>query len=364
MAKTSNWRPSRRSFLRAGTALLGAASLSAPFIRPARAAARQIVINQSGGAYQEANQKAFFTPFTQATGIEVVISNLSVTGPILASVKQNQVQVDILDTNESDLMILEAQGALAPIDYEHMKLFKASDIHASVVRPNMVGKTYWASVMAYRTDAFPKDGYPKTWADFWDVKRFPGARSLQDNEADLAELEFALIADGVPAQTDALYPIDVERAFKSLSKIRPNIIKFWNTGALPQSLLERKEVVLASIWNGRAQTLIDAGAPVAINWNQARRQVQFWASLKSGPNHDLAMQFIDFAMQPEHQAEATRYISYGPTNTKADPLVRPQDAAKLATTPEWYKLGFDVDAKWWSANSTKVDERWKEWSLL
>jgi spermidine/putrescine-binding protein len=133
----------------------------------------------SGGAYQEANQKAFFTSFTQATGIEVVISNLSVTGPILASVKQNQIQIDILDTNESDLMILEVQGALAPIDYENMKLFKASDIHASVVRPNMVGKTYWASVMVYRTDAFPKDGYPKTWADFWDVKRFPGARSLQ-----------------------------------------------------------------------------------------------------------------------------------------------------------------------------------------
>ncbi len=363
MGKTNVWRPSRRSFLRTSTALLGAASLSAPFVPRARAAGRQIVINQSGGAYQEANKKAFFDPFTKATGVEVVISNLSVTGPILASVKQGQVQVDVLDTNESDLMILEAQGGLAPIEYDKMKLFKKSDIHEAVVRPNMVGKTYWASVMAYRTDAFPKDGYPKTWGEFWDVQKFPGARTLQDADADLAELEFALIADGVPAQSDKLYPIDIDRAFKSLSKIRPHILKFWNTGALPQSLLERKEVVLASIWNGRAQTLIDAGAPVAINWNQARRQVQFWAALKNGPNHDVAMQFIDFAMQPDRQAEATRYISYGPTNTKADALVRPEDAAKLATTPEWYKLGFDVDAKWWSANSAKVDEHWKEWSL-
>ena len=42
-----------------------------------------------------------------------------------------------------------------------------------------------------------------------------------------------------------------------MDKIRPHVVKFWNAGALPQAMLDRKEVVMTTIWNGRAQTLVD-----------------------------------------------------------------------------------------------------------
>lgn len=356
----------RRDFLRGTVATLGA-GLSGSLIgtgnsRAAKKSAGQIVIKQSGGAYQDANKKAFFDPFTEETGIEVVISNAG-SAEIAASVEKGQVQVDILDTGETTCFEFDAKGALAQLDYDAMKLFNVSDIHEHVVRPTMIGKTYWANVMAYRTDAFPSGTHPKSWTEFWDAERFPGARALQDNTADLAEVEFALIADGVPAQADKLYPADIERAFKSYSRIRPHVIKFWDSGALPQSLLERKEVVLASIWNGRAQTLVDAGAPVAIEWNQARRQIQFWCVMKDAPNRDLAMKFIDFAMQPKPQADCTRYIAYGPTNKIANSMIRPEDAVKLASSNENYPRGFDLDARWWMDNQAKVDETWREWAL-
>ena len=49
--------------------------------------------------------------------------------------------------------------------------------------------------MAYNTDTYGDNG-PKTWADFWNAEKFPGTRSMRARP--VANLEFALIADGVP----------------------------------------------------------------------------------------------------------------------------------------------------------------------
>jgi spermidine/putrescine-binding protein len=106
-------------------------------------------------------------------------------------------------------------------------------------------------VLGYSKEAFPDGKQPKSWVEFWDVAKFPGARMLEDMAAGTPNLEFALIADGVPM--DKVYPIDIDRAFKLLSRIKPHIKKFWDTGALSAQMLADKEIVLGSIWNGRLQ---------------------------------------------------------------------------------------------------------------
>ena len=49
-----------------------------------------------------------------------------------------------------------------------------------------------------------------------------------------------------PPQVAQPDPIDIDRALKSLSRIRPAIRKFWDTGALSAQMLSNKEVVLGS----------------------------------------------------------------------------------------------------------------------
>ena len=72
----------------------------------------------------------------------------------------------------------------------------------------------WAQVLAYRTDAV-KGAVPKGWADFWDTKKFPGDRAMIGTSAGgWPELEFALMAAGVPA--DKLYPLDIDKALREL----------------------------------------------------------------------------------------------------------------------------------------------------
>ena len=89
----------------------------------------------------------------------------------------------------------------------------------------------WAQVMAYRTDAF-KGAVPKGWADFWNTKKFPGDRAMVGaGSGNNPELEFALLAAGVPA--DKLYPLDLDKAFASFDKIKGDVVKWWETGTRP-----------------------------------------------------------------------------------------------------------------------------------
>lgn len=98
--------------------------------------------------------------------------------------------------------------------------------------------------MGYRTDAF-QGAVPVGWADFWNTKKFPGDRALGGAGPGTPELEFALMAAGVPP--DRLYPIDIEKAFASYNKIRSSVVTWWETGAVPVQMLTDKDVVLTSV---------------------------------------------------------------------------------------------------------------------
>lgn len=45
----------------------------------------------------------------------------------------------------------------------------------------------------YNTTAFGLN-HPRDWAEFWDVKGFPGGCMLEDMSAEFPSLEFALLA--------------------------------------------------------------------------------------------------------------------------------------------------------------------------
>ena len=49
------------------------------------------------------------------------------------------------------------------------------------------------------------------------------------------------MAAGVPP--DKVYPIDIDKAFASYDKIKGDVVKWWETGAVPAQMLTDKEVV-------------------------------------------------------------------------------------------------------------------------
>ncbi|MFF6953430.1 extracellular solute-binding protein [Streptomyces iakyrus] len=318
---------------------------------------KRLVVSNSGGAYSDALTKAIYEPFTKETGITVTTVNYQ-SAQVIAQVKQGRPQVHLMDNGLLIFQKMARLNCLEPVDYDRLKSVKGAGIAEAQLAEHAVGKNVWASVMAYRTDSLKRA--PKDWADFWNTDAFSGPRSLQSAEVDLPELEFALLADGVPL--DKLYPLDVDRAFASMSRIRGEVKKFWNTGALPAVLLGRKEVVATSLWCGRADELIKQGQPVAYQWNGARRMTNGWGIPKGAGNTDAAYKLIDFSLRPEVQAAFAKLYPGGPVVPGATKLISDDVLATLPTSPENLKTGFDADVAWWDKNRDAVTKRWQEWA--
>jgi putative spermidine/putrescine transport system substrate-binding protein len=356
--KTTAWRgglsPSRRAVLGGLTA--GAAVLAAPNIIRAQTGGK-VLVRTSGGSYQDALQSGTWDAFTKMTGIEVIGVPAN-TGKLLAMVEAGSGDLDIVEANGIAILTLQSKGAFTPIDTGKFEYTDPADI--GTVTPEYLSYLAFAEALVYNTEAFP-NGHPTDWAQFWDVKSFPGKRMLQDAKAIAPGLEFALLADGVPV--DQLYPLDVDRAFKKLAEIRPEVVKFFDSGALGASMMAEKTAVLGSLWTNRAEPLIKGGAPLGIEWNQAMRLTEYTAVLKNAPNRDNAMRLIDYSLSPEAQAKTLPQIGLSPENIKAFDLIPKEIADTLPTSPAVKSKGFDQDARWWLEHRAEVATRWEEFLL-
>ncbi len=338
--------------------LLGA-TLALPWIRGAGAQDNEVIIRTPGGVYEDTMRRFVYDPFTRETGVRV--RAVAATGArLLAMFRANNVELDVVDAGDSLLEQLRRQNALADIDYGKWQWTKPDDIDTSVRLPTRAGNLLYASVIGYSKEAFP-NAHPETWAQFWDTQRFPGPRSLADMATGAPNLEFAVLADGV--EMDKIYPIDIDRAFRSLTRIRPSIPKFWDTGALSAQMLADKEIVLGSFWNGRVQVLIDRGAPLGLDWGQSMIEVQAVGVFKGARNGANAQRLIDYMLQPHVQAEYCKALTYGPTNAKAFELLPDDQLARMPGSPASRSKGFYKDITWWEDNRERVNRTWSRWIL-
>ena len=348
----------RRDFLRTVGWATTVATIGSVVRGGAAAAAGKLVFVGWGGTYQDSQREAYLKPFMKETGIDIEeIKEGPRVSKLKAQVQSGVVEWDVVDFETSDMLRAAADGLLEPID---TKVVNTADVIPRAVYPYGVGSVSASTVLAYSTKKYPVGKpRPTSWQDFWDVKKFPGPRGLQDFVK--TNLEFALLADGVPKEK--LYPLDVERAFRSLDRIKPNVSVWWSKGAQPIQLLSDGEVDLCSAYNGRIYAARKEGSPVDLEWNGGALDFQFWCVPKGSKNKELAMKFIAFAIQPKAEAEATKYITYGPTNTKSWEYVDKTAAANLPTAPANLAKQVVLDNKWWLDNEAKLTERWEAWKL-
>ena len=349
----SKHRTDRRKFLSrvAGTAV---ATLAAPYIiTNARAAAQQLVFAGFGGAYQTGQEKALFEPFEKETGIKIVQTTGVDLAKLRAQVQSGNVEWDFVSLPDRLRYAAVRDGLVIPLDYN---VIDARKIVPALVTPHAVGGVTIPMVMAYSTKHYSRDKAPRTWMDFWNIDGFPGQRGMYNGA--VYSLEFALIADGVPK--DKLYPLDLDRAFKSLNKIKSRVV-WWSQMSQPGPLLQSGEIVVTP--SVRAITAMLEGEPLGVNYEGAALTFEAWVVPKGTKNSANAMKFINFALQPRQQAALTKYIAYGPTNSDAAAFVDPKVRPYLSSNPENAAKGFLLSGDYWGANLDKVTERWNEWRL-
>jgi putative spermidine/putrescine transport system substrate-binding protein len=318
----------------------------------------EVTVASYGGTFQDAQREAYFKPFEQLSGIKVNEAEGPSTAQVKAMVDTGNIEWDVAEFDRAGVISLERKGDYwEEIDYS---LFDTANIDESRRYKYSVDMLPYAQVIGYRTDVFPEA--PQGWVDFWDTSKFSGPRTMISGSGGLYPfLEAALIADGVPV--DQIYPIDIDRAYDSLSKIRDSVVKWWEAGAVPAQMLTDKEAVLAVIWNGRMKALLDAGVPVAPQWNQGALLTDVWAIPKGAPNKENAQKFAAFITMAIPQARLSKLIPYGSVNNASNQYMTEQELESLITAPAIKDKLFIYDSAWWADNVDTVLDRWNEWIL-
>ena len=225
----------------------------------------------------------------------------------------------------------------------------------------------YSTTFGYRDDAF-EGGGPTTIADVFDLEKFPGKRALQKEP--FGNLEWALIADGVPA--DQVYdvlstPEGVDRAFAKLDTVKDSAV-WWTKGAVPTQLLADGEVVMASAYNGRLFSLIEEeGQPVSMMWDWQLFDLDGWVIPAGGKNVDVVKEYVKWATDTQRLADQAKFISYGPARKSSAPLVGKHAtlgidmAPHMPTDPENAKNTLLFNFEFWADNRGELSERFQAW---
>ena len=304
-----------------------------------------------GGAYQEAQRKAWLEPYTALTGVQFQEAEDSSNATIKAQVEAGQVTWDVVDVG-NDFGLAANADLLEPLDYSIIPRDEVNpDLGASDWR---VPDITYGVVLAYNTE---KTGgqVPAGWADYFDTTKFPGKRGMWDySEGGIFEV--ALLADGVAP--DDLYPLDFARATAKLDTIKDDFV-FWASGAESQELIGSGEVAMTLIWNGRGWSAKHTdGKPVEMQWNQQIVTADYFVVPKGSPNKDAAMTFIAYTICAENNAKPSDYIPYGPTNINAQPAA--DKLADLSVSNADENSAY-FDDEWLVNNFDAVDAAYKEW---
>ncbi len=316
---------------------------------PASTGSKKLVINSFGGSWGEAIQVGLIDQFEQQTGIEVeLLSTADAAKSKLAVERGNEPPEDILDTDFATVQAMSGDDLLAPVDYEAFDDATLAKIPEFAQQEYGLAWGEFAIGLCYDKTKFP-GAKPESWADFWNFSKFPGKRGMLEWPAE-PQPEFGLLAAGVTP--DSLYPIDTDKAFAQLEALKPHVPQFAKDPAALQQQLLDGTVIMEACYTHRVQKLIDSGAEqIAISYNQARLNNEYFLVWNNAPNKENAMKFLAFIMEAKPQATWARIGNTGPINPDAYELLPEEIQAKLPTAPAYRDKTFPNDDAYWATDT-------------
>lgn len=325
-----------------------------------------------GGAYTASQTKAYHEPWTEKSGVEIVNIDKAQNGlsGLRAQVEAGNVTWDLVDILPSDAIVACDEGLAEPLDHDAI-LAPApdgtpatKDFLAGSLSECFVPSIVYSNIVAYNKEMFDKA--PTKIEDVFDLENFPGKRSLQKKP--INNLEWALIADGVPANEvyDVLSTEEgVRRAFKKLDTIKDSVI-WWEEGAQPPQLLADKEVAFASAYNGRIfNAAVNENQPFEIIWDGQVFELDGWVVPKG--KMDKVKDYLRFATDSQRLADQAKYISYGPARNSSAAMVTTHAETGIDMKPHMptygpnFQTAIPKDDEFWADNGDELAQRFNAW---
>lgn len=305
-----------------------------------------------GGIYQD-GQVAALQDFVAKSGVTLLSDGPTELAKIQAQVESGNVMWDVVDTG--DYMPFVHCGTLfQKLDFSKLDISK---IPEGQVGECSVPAMNYGILFLYNKEKWPENG-PASWADFFDVEKFPGTRGIpgySDPEGYMIEL--ALLNDGV-AKED-LFPADIDRGLNKWRSIREHLI-LWTTGAESQQMMESGEVDMVMVWSGRGKAALENGAnyqPVWQDWVVVKDQMTIPVGVK---DTDAAHALLNAYLGKEAQEIMAEQTSYSPIHVDAVPDVDELTAAFMTNTPEKQAMAYNHNVPYWVENYEVLGEKWAE----
>ncbi|GLK72161.1 ABC transporter substrate-binding protein [Ancylobacter dichloromethanicus] len=345
-----------------GRLILSAGVAAGLSLAAGTAMARDLTVVGWGGAAQAEQNKAMFQPYVKDTGNPLVQDSWNGGIGVLRTKAQGDSTWDVVQVEADELVLGCEEGLYARLDWA--KLGNKDQYLPGMADECGVGTFVWSTALAYDKSKLGEDG-PKSWADFFDTKKFPGKRSLRRGPRQ--SLEFALMADGVaPGDIYKLLATKegVDRAFKKLDTIKKDIV-WWEAGSQPVQLLQSGEVVMTSVYNGRVFAANNTEKTnFALAWPAGFiYQVDSWVILANSPNKDQAEGFLKFIQTPARQQDVANVLAYGPTLKDSTGQIAPNVLPYLPTAPGVIEHGVSFDTSFWVDNIEALNERFNAWAV-
>lgn len=313
----------------------------------------ELVYAGTGGDFQDGQVEAYWGPFAEESGAEMVQDALD-PAKLKASVEAGDPVFDLAAAGQSEVVRL-CESMYQPIDWD---LVDTSDVVPEfLVSECGVPNILYGTVVAYNLDALGGKA-PTSVADFFDTERFPGKRGVAMTPwFDNSILEMALLADG--ADLENLTDADVERAIDLFKGLGDDLVP-WTSGVQSQQQLESGEVAMSIVWSGRGYSAAAAGAPVSALWDDWVVMVDYIGVPKDVADPEAAFAALNFMLGPEQQAQQLVHTTYSPV------IQNPAEVEVDGVLGEWVvndklESGSISNYEFWAENWDSFTAQWADW---
>ncbi len=337
------------------------AKAAAPEVTPATpeatAAAHHptLAVDTGGGAFAQAYKQVVLEPFEAKTGVTLRDApGEGTTGDLL-----------LLDAAElarrcasGELISLELSGLnptatapAAPDDYLN-----------GALKPCGIAALSWSNLFVYDPAKFERRA-PRTVADVFDTRRYPGKRALPRDGRGLVEA--LLVADGV-APGDVYSVLEtsdgINRILKRLKSLGANIV-WYEQLSDAIALVREGKAAIAFTSNGHAFIEQARSGALGLIWDGQVLHASYFAIPKSTSDEASAKELVAFATRPEQLAGLVRQIPYGPMRRSAitsalglrHAVTGQELGPYLPTAPENLRTAVRFDPVWWGSNLERIE---------
>lgn len=311
--------------------------------------ADQLVLNSYGGPYEEIIRSRIIEPFEAETGVRVVYDAVGSSSQDYAKIKATGGRPGF------DVVVMTAAQALQGCQeglLEKLPVDKIGELSALSSRLSAVagpcGAVHEVQYMSllYRTDHV--EGVPSSWNLLLDPALsgrviLPTFQNVM--AVNLLQVMSVISGGGL---VDNLDP-----GFAAMASVARQSIGFEQSSAILESYIKDGSVWAMPFWNGRAQLLVDSGAPV--DYVRPREgTIPLIATLSvpvGAENKEAAYRFIDFFLRKSSQEAWVEGYRVGSARTdiavpeelrnrqipeaELDTLLLPDLAVMAERMPEW-----------------------------